>query len=323
MALKNCGKSYWWHVRHLLPDLVFRLRLFLALYRGSTILREKCFVCGASLGFILLSHWTLHREAQCRMCGARKRNSDAAYTILKTCLGRTEGCLRRNVPELSHLRVYLTQSSGPLHKHLKSLPNFTCSEFWKGIVPGQVHKGVRCEDLTRLTFDSQTFDLIVNEDVLEHVKNFSLAFSEIRRVLKSNGVHIFTVPYNETHTTQRRAMVDEHGRLIQLLQPVYHGDPFRPEGSLVFTDFGNDLLTYLDRLGMRTEDWVLGLWHDPGEVTWIDTADKHAEYWRHYLKGTLVSAFQWNSHVFVSRISEAGRDRRHHDEASFWPRIVT
>jgi hypothetical protein len=68
--------------------------------------REKCFVCGVRVGFILPRDWSLHCEAQCGRCGARKRNSDTAQTILMACLGETDSCLKDSVSELS--RIHLT-----------------------------------------------------------------------------------------------------------------------------------------------------------------------------------------------------------------------
>jgi ubiquinone/menaquinone biosynthesis C-methylase UbiE len=49
-------------------------------------------------------------------------------------------------------------------------------------------------DLTYLAFSNSSFDLVLCSDVLEHVQNDELAFSELARVLKPNGMLILTVP---------------------------------------------------------------------------------------------------------------------------------
>jgi len=48
-------------------------------------------------------------------------------------------------------------------------------------------------DATRLTFETNSFDLILCSDVLEHIDD-SKAIHEITRVLKPGGIFIFSVP---------------------------------------------------------------------------------------------------------------------------------
>jgi SAM-dependent methyltransferase len=51
-------------------------------------------------------------------------------------------------------------------------------------------------DLTKLTFEDSTFDFIICSEVLEHIKNHSVAFSELARVLGKGGTMLITVPYD-------------------------------------------------------------------------------------------------------------------------------
>jgi SAM-dependent methyltransferase len=50
-------------------------------------------------------------------------------------------------------------------------------------------------DLTKLKFEDSAFDFIICSEVLEHIKNHSVAFSELARVLKKGGTMLITVPY--------------------------------------------------------------------------------------------------------------------------------
>ena len=50
------------------------------------------------------------------------------------------------------------------------------------------------EDLTRLSFKDNSFDFIFASHVLEHIKEDGMALSEIKRVLKPNGIAIIPVP---------------------------------------------------------------------------------------------------------------------------------
>lgn len=56
-----------------------------------------------------------------------------------------------------------------------------------------------------------------------------------------------------------RAEVVE-GQVRFLAEPLYHGDPLRQEGALVFTIFGLEVVVKLAELGLRTS--VYRLW-DP------------------------------------------------------------
>ncbi|MDR0583764.1 MAG: class I SAM-dependent methyltransferase [Treponema sp.] len=52
-------------------------------------------------------------------------------------------------------------------------------------------KGYRNENLEEQTFSDEMFELIITQDVFEHVYNPEKAFSEIARTLKK-AAHIFS-----------------------------------------------------------------------------------------------------------------------------------
>jgi 2-polyprenyl-3-methyl-5-hydroxy-6-metoxy-1,4-benzoquinol methylase len=62
--------------------------------------------------------------------------------------------------------------------------------------------------MSALTFADGTFDLIITQDVFEHVMQPAETFREIARVLKPGGAHIFTMPWypNLQQTLQRARM---------------------------------------------------------------------------------------------------------------------
>jgi SAM-dependent methyltransferase len=122
--------------------------------------------------------------------------------------------------------------------------------------------GTLHQDLQRLSFATGSFDLVVSTDVLEHVPDPYRAHDEIRRVLRPGGHHVFTVPYEEGALLDDvRATLAADGSVVLLAEPLYHGDPVRPqEGALVYTIFGLEMVVRLARLGMETA--VHRLW-DP------------------------------------------------------------
>ena len=85
---------------------------------------------------------------------------------------------------------------------------------------GEVRDNVLSQDLTQLTFDDDSFDLVISEDVLEHVQDLRRALSEVRRVLRVGGHFIFTIPYNDTHKTRIRARLDADGKVREIFPPV-------------------------------------------------------------------------------------------------------
>lgn len=104
---------------------------------------------------------------------------------------------------------------------------------------------MRCENLESLTFQDNTFDLFVTQDVFEHVANPEKAFREIGRVLKPGGRHVFTMPwYPNLVNTIQRARISE-GVIEYLEEPIYHGNPVDENGSLVTFDWGSDFIDYI------------------------------------------------------------------------------
>jgi SAM-dependent methyltransferase len=109
--------------------------------------------------------------------------------------------------------------------------------------------GIRHEDVERLSFAPDSLDLVVSNDVLEHVNDPWSAIKEIVRVLRKAGELLLTIPFfsGNRHNVRRAQMVD--GTLQHLLPPVYHGNPVSSDGSLVFTEFGWEVVEQLRQAG--------------------------------------------------------------------------
>jgi SAM-dependent methyltransferase len=122
---------------------------------------------------------------------------------------------------------------------------------------GNIHNGYRCEDIENLTFENESFDFHISQDVLEHVFDHERAFKEVARTLKPGGAHIFTVPIvNKNIPSERRALRDSNGCVRQIATPVeYHGDPLTTEeGSLVTMRWGYDITSIIQKAsGLFTE----------------------------------------------------------------------
>ncbi len=86
--------------------------------------------------------------------------------------------------------VYVTEQLTSLTSALKArYPNLVGSEFLgTDVKPGSIDgRGIRHEDITRLSFSDATLDAVLTFDVLEHVPNFRRAVAECARVLGRGG----------------------------------------------------------------------------------------------------------------------------------------
>jgi hypothetical protein len=151
--------------------------------------------------------------------------------------------------------IYVTEQVSPLFNWFNSrFHDVVGSEYLGGDIPlgAEDHAGIRNEDLTCLSFEDESFDYVVCLDVLEHIPDYEGAILECLRVLKPGGVLLFSAPFNvESERNIFRARIDETGKVVHLLPPEYHGDPFDPQGCLCFTIFGWELLEELIGVGFQ------------------------------------------------------------------------
>jgi len=151
-------------------------------------------------------------------------------------------------------RIYATERLTPFFAFLqRRFPGATGSEYLGGAVaPGAERDGIRNEDLTALTFGDDSFDVVVTNDVLEHVPRFDKAYRELLRVLAPGGTLLVTVPFVAAQYDHViRAVVKPSGGVEHLLPPDYHGDPLRPEGALCYQYFGWKILDDLRSVGFQ------------------------------------------------------------------------
>lgn len=142
--------------------------------------------------------------------------------------------------------LYFTEQITPTFKAAKKgWPQSVGSEYLRdGTRHGRKNRdGVRCEDMTALSFASGSFDGVITLDVIEHVPDYVAALREAFRVLRPGGRLVLSAPIDlERRTSAVRARVGPEGEIEHILEPEYHGDPLDADGLLCFTTFGWDFL---------------------------------------------------------------------------------
>lgn len=199
---------------------------------------RRCTICGHSSVFLRTGNdpFIGIRCVRCRSTTIHRALYRALQTRFGLGLERLRGC-----------RVYEASAHGAFFRQLSRMSRRVGFELWgselyEGWVPGEYYNGVRCEDLERLTFDDEMFDLVTSSEVMEHVENLERASAQIWRVLKPGGWYLFSVPIDlSRERTVQRARRTEDGARIDLLPPEFHGDPVRGErGVFTWRTFGAD-----------------------------------------------------------------------------------
>jgi hypothetical protein len=120
---------------------------------------------------------------------------------------------------------------------------YVASQYFPDRIGGEIYNGFRCEDISSQTFPDKSFDIVITQDVMEHVFDPARAHREIYRTLRQGGVHIHTVPVDDLlPTSEKRAELSHSGEIIHLFPPEYHGNPVDEKGALVTYHYGHDLV---------------------------------------------------------------------------------
>jgi SAM-dependent methyltransferase len=213
--------------------------------------RGRCSVCGEDARFVR-NRWVLPHEVidewpsgfvereslLCTSCGSSSRIRGLADVLLELYADRAasiEELVREE--RFTTLRIAELNSIGRMHPCLAELPAVTFAEYPQ-------------EDVQELSYADAAFDLVLTSDTMEHVPDPMRGFREIRRVLRTGGRHVFTVPIDPGRArTQSR----------ESLPPQYHGrggGPYalvsRKADMLAYTDFGVDLPELLRDAGFET-----------------------------------------------------------------------
>ncbi len=145
-----------------------------------------------------------------------------------------------------HIHESSPGDRGTSLKLKKECEHYVSSQYYPNEKFGSNVCGHRNEDLENQTFDNEVFDIVITQDVMEHVYNPEKAFKEISRTLKKNGAHIFTVPLvNKFKSSEVWATKGYDNRPFFQKTPEFHLNPVDSEGSPVTMHWGYDIVDFI------------------------------------------------------------------------------
>jgi len=194
-----------------------------------------CPICERRTFFYKTGSW-LRDQFHCARCQSLPRQR-ALLSVL-----------HKFFPNWRELEMHESSPGGPSSdKLLRECKRCVQSHWFEDTPVGTSKNGFRSENLERQTFADRSFDLVITQDVFEHVLRPGMAFAEVARTLKPGGAHVFTVPWFHWKSTLVRAEVEAGGAIRHVETPDYHGNPIDPNGSLVITEWGSDLCDFIYR----------------------------------------------------------------------------
>ena len=197
-----------------------------------------CPTCDRTVTFTAYETW-LRDHYCCSNCGSIPR--ERALML----------CIERFFPQWREFRIHESSpgNRGASVKLASQSFSYIGSHYFPDTPLGATHSsGWRNENLEDQTFADESFDLVVTQDVMEHIFHPDRAFQEIARTLKPGGAHVFTVPIVRKHQpSQIRASLGDDGQPVHLFPPEYHGNPIDGSGSLVTMHWGYDICDYIQQ----------------------------------------------------------------------------
>jgi len=166
-------------LRHFVRRLKNMLSLLIFKFRNLEKEKFECPICGYSGPFMDVAPSTgLRKHAKCPSCNALERHRFQFLVVNDVLRGRNTAHMRmlHCAPE-PFFRKFFSQQFG----------QYESADFGRKDVDHHV-------DLQQLPFADETYDFVFASHVLEHIPDDEKAISEIRRILKPNGIAILPVP---------------------------------------------------------------------------------------------------------------------------------
>jgi SAM-dependent methyltransferase len=183
------------------------------------------------------------------VCISPSRKRHIAKLMLSSLFPGTQSL--STVSNHSGLKIYNLDTDDAFQKIFQNNSGYFCSEYSNANKSGKdIGARKSTQNVENLTFENEMFDVVISEDMFEHVHDYKIGFQEIFRVLKPGGYHIFTIPFMFDRPTLIRVNTDGPSD-IEILPPEYHGEK-NGRKILAYRTFGLDLLDFLKNVGFQT-----------------------------------------------------------------------
>ncbi|MDC0986231.1 class I SAM-dependent methyltransferase [Alphaproteobacteria bacterium] len=194
-----------------------------------------CTCCQSNTKFSSTEQW-LRDFYVCESCGCSPRER-ALMKVISECIPDFE---KKIIHESS------PAARGASLRLKNQCEGYISSHYWADETYSEdPHININLE---KQNIASERFDLVVMQDVFEHLPNPKAAIKEIYRTLKPGGYCIQTVPFvNGFRKTQKWASLANNGVIQWEFEPDYHLNPIDPKGSPVFWHYGYDLASKIDK----------------------------------------------------------------------------
>jgi len=203
----------------------------------------------------------LRETLQCRVCLASMRQRSLAIALLRYLNARWATQIDSIADVAAHglqgVRVLDSDGFSAISRFLRRDESYVRFSYLPDQPWGaELGPNYFNQDLQRLSFANESFDIALTSDVMEHVRDCDAAHRELFRVLKAGGAYIFTVPF-DPDSEHHIQLVDTSGAEdVFLCKPHFHGDPLTG-GVIAYRVFGQELLGDLEAVGFETQFEVL------------------------------------------------------------------
>jgi SAM-dependent methyltransferase len=169
-----------------------------------------CIICDKGTGFEA-RNTDLREYLYCNYCRSNSRQRILFYTLNKF------------YPNWKDLNIY-EASSGPvrLTKRLKECKNYISSQYYPYKKFGEKYNGFYNINLEKKHFQKEQFDIVITQDVFEHLYEPKKALKYMYRTLKPGGAHICTFPRIKDKPTEKCSIMKQ-GKIIWLKEKNIHG----------------------------------------------------------------------------------------------------
>lgn len=202
-----------------------------------------CPCCEKEVTFEAVDNW-LRDNFICLNCFSIPRERALMVTIEKY------------FPDWRELNIHESSPAnrGASKKLKENCKKYISSQYYPNQPFGHIIGTHRNEDLEQQTFSDAIFDIVVTQDVMEHIYDPGKAFAEIARTLKKGGAYIFTVPIiNKHQKTEVWATKGIDNNPIFTKTPEYHANPVDLKGSPVTMHWGFDIVDFIkEKSGLIT-----------------------------------------------------------------------